>query len=101
MYTRAWGEDYGFYDVLMRLKLRKRKFYATRHTFISWALTEGGNAYGIAKHCDTSVEMIEKNYGKYMPAGGLDPRLVEALAGVGELSLQIVANHERSSIFSS
>jgi integrase len=80
VYTRAWGEDYGFYSALTRLKIRKRKFYATRHTFISWALTQGGNAYGIAKYCGTSVEMIEKNYGKYMPDGGLDPRLIEAVS---------------------
>jgi hypothetical protein len=24
--------------------------------------------------------MIEKNYGKYMPAGGLDPHLIEAVS---------------------
>jgi hypothetical protein len=24
-----------------KLEIRRRKFYATRHTFISWALTEG------------------------------------------------------------
>jgi hypothetical protein len=30
LYTRDWAEDYGFYDALSRLKLRQRKFYATR-----------------------------------------------------------------------
>ena len=27
VYTRDWAEDYGFFDVLTRLKVRQRNFY--------------------------------------------------------------------------
>jgi hypothetical protein len=46
--------------------IRPRKFYATRHTFISWALTRGANLEWIADYCGTSVEMIERHYGRYV-----------------------------------
>ena len=41
--------------------VRPRKFYATRHTFISVALTKGANLKWLADYCGTSVEMIEKH----------------------------------------
>ena len=31
--------------------VRPRKFYATRHTFISWALTRGANLSWLADYC--------------------------------------------------
>src|SRR5712691_4764258 len=46
--------------------VRHRKFYATRHTFISAALTNGVNLMWLAKYCGTSVEMIELHYGRYI-----------------------------------
>ncbi len=33
----------------------------------------------LAEYCGTSIEMIEKSYGKFMASGGLDP-LIRALA---------------------
>jgi integrase len=72
VYTRDWAEDYGFFDVLTRLKVRQRKFYATRHTFISWSLTAGANPFGVAAYCGTSVQMIQEYYGKWIPDRGLD-----------------------------
>jgi integrase len=45
---------------LRRLNLRPRKFYATRHTFISVALTRGWNLKALAEYCGTSVAMIER-----------------------------------------
>ena len=45
---------------LRRLNIRPRKFYATRHTFISLALTRGWNLKALAEYCGTSVAMIEK-----------------------------------------
>jgi integrase len=47
--------------------IRPRKFYATRHTFISQALsTPGINLKWLADYCGTSVDMIERHYGRYM-----------------------------------
>lgn len=46
--------------------LRKRKFYATRHTFISVGLTHGVNAKYLAEYCGTSLQMIERHYGRFL-----------------------------------
>jgi hypothetical protein len=46
--------------------IRARKFYATRHTFISDALSHGLNIKWVAEYCGTSVAMIEKHYGRYI-----------------------------------
>src|SRR5262249_61567834 len=45
---------------------RPRKFYATRHTFISVALSSGCKAKWVAKYCGTSLEMLDKHYGRWM-----------------------------------
>ena len=59
---------------LRRLNLRPRKFYATRHTFISVALTRGWNLKALAEYCGTSVVMIERQYGRYL-AGDMQAQL--------------------------
>jgi len=47
--------------------LRPRKFYATRHTFISVAVsTPGVSMKWVADYCGTSVEMIERHYARYL-----------------------------------
>jgi integrase len=46
--------------------VRPRKFYATRHTFISLAMTKGMPLKLLATYCGTSVEMIEQHYGKWL-----------------------------------
>lgn len=38
--------------------------YSFRHTYITRKLVEGVDAYLLATHCGTSVEMIQKNYSK-------------------------------------
>ena len=53
----------------MALVTQLRKFYATRHTFISIALTRGVNLKWLADYCGTSVAMIEKHYGRFLPEG--------------------------------
>ena len=55
-----------WYGALSEFGLRPRKFYATRHTFISIALTRNQNVYALAKHCGNSVPTIERHYGKYL-----------------------------------
>jgi hypothetical protein len=64
---------------LRALGIRPRKFDATRHTFISVALTAGVNVKFLAEQCGTSVAMIERHYGRYL-AGDVESqlRLLEA-----------------------
>jgi integrase len=45
---------------------RPRNFYATRHTIISVALSRGCKAKWVAKYCGTSLEMLDKHYGRWM-----------------------------------
>ena len=45
-----------------------RKFYATRHTFISIALSRGVNLKWLAEYRGTSVVMIERSYGSWSSA---------------------------------
>jgi integrase len=45
-------------------QIRPRKFYATRHTYISVALSHSVNIKWLAEQCGTSVEMIERNLWK-------------------------------------
>ncbi|MDX2168221.1 MAG: hypothetical protein SF182_14195 [Deltaproteobacteria bacterium] len=56
------------------LNIRKRKIYATRHTFISVALTAGVNIKWLAEQCGNSVAMIEKHYGRFL-AGEAEAQL--------------------------
>jgi integrase len=50
--------------------IRPRKFYATRHAFISVALTKGANLKWVARYCGTSVEMVDEHYGKWLGDDG-------------------------------
>jgi integrase len=60
-----WRAKY-WYRALRACGIRPRKFYSTRHTFISDALSHGLNIKWVAEYCGTSVAMIEKHYGKYI-----------------------------------
>ena len=44
---------------LKTLGIRHRKFYATRHTFITEAINGGGKPLAVAQYCGTSLAMIE------------------------------------------
>lgn len=46
--------------------VKLRKLYATRATFISVALTRKKGAKWLASYCGTSLEMIDKHYGRWM-----------------------------------
>jgi len=54
-------EDY-WNRVLSALEIRKRKFYACRHSFITRCVEAGYGLKEIADYCGTSVQMIEENY---------------------------------------
>ena len=43
-----------------------RSCYSQRHTYICLRLLEGADIYQVAKNCRTSVEMIEKYYGRHL-----------------------------------
>jgi integrase len=60
-----WRKKY-WYRALRACNVRPRKFYATRHTFISIGLSQGLNIKWLAEYCGTSVAMIEKHYGRYI-----------------------------------
>src|SRR5262249_14887163 len=63
--------------ILDQLKIRKRKFYSTRHTFITLCVESGKYTLKqIADYCGTSVQMIESNYcGQQI----LDPEATEMM----------------------
>ena len=65
MHTPSFTKNH-WRRVLGELGIRPRKFYATRHTFISISLSNGINAKFIAEYCDTSLAMIEKHYGRHI-----------------------------------
>ena len=44
------------------LGIRHRKFYATRHTFISEAIRRGENPLAAAQYCGMSLAMIQGDY---------------------------------------
>jgi integrase len=51
---------------LRATSIRPRKLYASRHSFISVALTRGAKAKWLAGYCGTSLEMLEKHYSRWM-----------------------------------
>jgi integrase len=57
-YAREWV------PMLRRLKIRQRPFYNTRHTYISYMLEIGAKPLWAARQTGTSLDMIEKHYGK-------------------------------------
>jgi len=66
---REWPKDH-WHRCLEGLTIRHRKWYATRHTFISLTLSDGADALGVAEYAGTSLQMLGKSYAKYMPRRG-------------------------------
>ena len=53
------------------LVIRQRKFYCTRHTWFSLALSSGIIPLKlISEQGGTSLAMLEQNYGKFLDSGG-------------------------------
>ena len=59
--TKKWAE-HNWAEPLRKLGIRHRKFYATRHTFITEAIRRGENPLAVAQYCGTSLEMIQRDY---------------------------------------
>lgn len=53
---------------------RKRDLTVLRHTYISFRLLYGANAFDIANNCRTSVQMIQEHYARW-----LSPRMTKGL----------------------
>ena len=53
---------------------RKRDLTVLRHTYISFRLLYGANAFDVANNCRTSVQMIQDHYARW-----LSPRLTKGL----------------------
>jgi integrase len=68
---REWPRD-RWHAVLRACDIRPRKFYATRHTFISTALTAGLNVKFISEYTGTSLDMIEKRYARFLEAPAVE-----------------------------
>ncbi len=81
-----WTKDH-WRAALWATGVRPRKFYATRHTFISIALTKGVNLQWLAEYCGTSVAMIERSYGRYLIEDGNNP--LRLLAVEGEVARRV------------
>jgi integrase len=62
---REWPKDH-WRAALRATGVRARKFYATRHTFISVGLTRGMNLKFLAEYCGASVAIIERDYGRFL-----------------------------------
>lgn len=56
-----WAHDH-WAEPLTKLGIRHRKFYATRHTFITEAIRAGENPLAVAQHSGNSLAMIQENY---------------------------------------
>ena len=67
--------------------------YSFRHTFISRRLEAGMPTPMVAKHCGTSVWMIERNYAKFVPSETL--RWLRATAPSARRSVQLVKAGEQ------
>jgi integrase len=56
-----WAKDY-WGRILDELGVRRRKFYATRHTFITEMIKAGADKLALAQYCGTSLQMIQDKY---------------------------------------
>lgn len=52
MNAKKWAE-HNWAGPLKKLEITHRKFYATRHTFITVAIKRGENPLGVAQYCGT------------------------------------------------
>ena len=61
MNAKKWNE-HNWAKPLKDLRIRHRKFYATRHTFITEKLRQKENAFALAQYCGTSLTMLQRDY---------------------------------------
>jgi integrase len=61
MNAKKWSE-HNWANTLKILKIRHRKFYSMRHTFLTEKIRDGENPFALAQYAGTSVSMLEKDY---------------------------------------
>lgn len=67
-----FGHDF-WATALRRLGIPHRKFYSTKHTYASIAVSRGVNLKRLSEQLGETVETIERRYAKWMPVGRGDP----------------------------
>ncbi len=85
-----WQQKH-WHAALRACDTRPRKFYNTRHTFISLALSYNFNIKRLAEMCGTSVDMIERNYGRWLAVGEQSETLGETF---GSTTPKVLKNHQ-------
>ena len=80
------------------LKIRPRRVYNARHTYISVALTVGCNQKWVAEQTGTSLAMIQQHYGRYIRDNG--DALLRAYVGAGAQALADDENDSQTETFS-
>jgi hypothetical protein len=83
--------------------MRPRRFYNTRYTFISVALTLGCNQKWLAEQCGTSIAMLQQSYGKYIRDDGdalLRAYITRSVASSSPKEQETGANEEETETFS-
>jgi hypothetical protein len=73
----------GYQQTARKTFTSPRRFYNTRHTYISVTLTVGCNPKWIAEQTGTSLIMIQQNYGRYIREDA--DALLRAYVGASEL----------------
>src|SRR5262249_9806427 len=61
MNSKKWSQ-HNWAGPLKDLGIRHRKFYATRHTFITEKVRAGENPFAVAQYCGTSLAMLQRDY---------------------------------------
>ncbi|MEA2659695.1 MAG: integrase [Candidatus Binatota bacterium] len=83
-----------WYRALRATGMKPRGPYTMRHTFISIGLTNGANVKLIAEYSGTSLEMIQKHYGKFV--GNVDEQLALALGSKSETFSETFDEHSEN-----
>src|SRR4029077_13491801 len=85
MNAKKWSE-HNWKEPLETLGIRHRKFYATRHTFITEAIKRGENLLAVAQYCGTSLAMIGADscatLGLSLDQTVFEPLVAKALKGL-------------------
>ena len=71
MNPKKWAE-HNWAEPLQKLGINHRKFYCTRHSFITEMIERRENPMAVAQYCGTSVQMIQEDYCGPLELGNRD-----------------------------
>jgi len=72
MNAKKWNE-HNWGGPLETLGIKHRKFYATRHMFITEAIKRGENPLAVAQYCGASLAMIKRTIAGCWACGSIKP----------------------------